>query len=395
MRTGAWFLAMAAFAGADDWTRWRGAGGDGISAETGWKAQSVAAPKIRWKATLGEGHSSVSVYAKRLYTMGNVKGSDVVYCLDAESGKEAWRFAYACPKGTYPGPRATPVLEGDSVYTLGREGQACCLDAATGKVKWQKSLEKDYKAAGPNWGMAGSPLIHGNNVIYNAGMSGLALDKATGAKVWESGAGPGGYAAPVAFTLKEKECLAIFGLQDLYVVEAATGKKLHSHPWVTKFDINAADPVHVGGKLLITSGYGHGAALLDLTAGSVRPAWENLELKGHFASPIHIDGHFYGVDGNTNDGKPQLRCLEAATGKVKWTERGNGFENLTAAAGKLIAIDKKGLLVVAEAVPTGYKEIAKGLVLTARAQNWTAPVLANGLIYCRNSDGLLVCVDVR
>jgi len=387
-----WLLLAFCVSWASDWSRWRGPDGNGISTEKEWKPQALAAGKIRWKASLGDGHSSVSVAGKRLYTMGNQGGNDIVYCLDAETGKEVWKHSYPCAPGNYEGTRATPVLDGEQVYTLSREGHAFCLEAQTGKVTWQKHLIQDYKAVNNTWGMAGSPLVLGNSVIYNARAAGLALDKMTGAKLWESGGGQSGYASPVHFTHKGKECVALFSFKDVVVVDAQTGAKLYSHPWETQYDVNAADPVYFDGKLFITSGYERGCALLDLSGDRVKVAWESKEMRGHFASPIYLDGHLYGVDGQTGNG--QLRCLDTQRGQIKWTQRG-GYENLMMAAGKLLVIDKHGVLTVAEASPKGFKEIARATVLGSRVHNWAAPVLANGLIYCRDSKGELVCVDVH
>ncbi|HZE99124.1 MAG TPA: PQQ-binding-like beta-propeller repeat protein [Planctomycetota bacterium] len=377
---------------ASDWARWRGPEGTGISSEKGWKPQALAAGKIKWKASLGKGHSCLSVAGNRLYTMGNPGGSDIVYCLDSETGKEIWKHSYPCDQGNFEGPRSTPVVDGDCVYSLSREGHAFCLEAATGKVKWQKNLIKDFGAANITWGFASSPVIVDKAVVYNARASGLALDKLTGEKIWESGGGQSGYASAVRFSLKGKDSLAFFSFKDVIVVDALTGEKQMSHPWQTQYDVNAADPVFFDGKLFITSGYEHGCTLLDLSGKNVKQVWENQNLRGHFASPIYLDGHLYGVDGNTGQG--QLRCLEAKSGKVKWTHKG-GFENLMIASGMILAIDKNGTLVTGDANPNVFKEAAKATVLNAKAKNWTAPVLANGFIYCRNSDGDLVCVDVH
>jgi outer membrane protein assembly factor BamB len=385
------FLALCG-SDASDWSRWRGPDGTGISGESEWKPQALVAPKVKWKTNVGVGHSAVCVAGKALYTMGNVAEKDIIYCFDAETGKETWRFPYACAAGNYKGTRATPVLDGDLLYTLGRDGDAHCLEAKTGKVKWQTNLMKQHGSGAGTWGMAGSPLILGTMVVYNARAAGLALDKATGKKVWETGGGPCGYALPVAFKNGAKEFVAVFGSQEVTISDAMTGKKVFSHPWKTQYDVNAADPVFFDGKLFITSGYEHGCALLDLSGKSLKEIWQNQNMRGHFASPIHLDGHLYGVDGNTGTG--QLKCLDAKTGQVKWSQAG-GYENLMIAAGKIIAIDKKGELVVGEASPAGFKEIARGSVLNGQTTNWTAPVLANGLIYCRNSDGDLVCIDVH
>ncbi len=386
-------IATLCRADASDWARWRGPDGNGISAEKDWKPEALAgSPKIKWKASLGVGHSSVSVAGKALFTMGNQGGKDIIYCLDPETGKEIWRFGYPCQPGDYSGPRSTPVFDGGLVYTLSRDGEAYCLDAKTGRARWQANLSRQHGATRIQWGMAGSPLVFGNIVIYNARAGGLALEKTTGRKVWAGLAGGCGYASPVLFKLKGADCVALFSAEELLVADAKTGRKLHSYSWQTQYDVNAADPAYFDGKLFITSGYDRGCTLIDLAGPQPQGLWENRNLRCHFSSPIYLDGHIYGVDGNTGSG--QLKCLEAKTGDVKWSQ-GGGFENLTVAGGRILAIDSRGVLSVAEASPSGYKEIARASVLSGRAKNWTAPVLANGLIYCRNGDGELVCLDVR
>jgi outer membrane protein assembly factor BamB len=386
-------LAPILSAQASDWSRWRGPDANGISAESDWRPQALtSAPKLKWKTNLGVGHSSVSIAGKRLYTMGNVGGSDTVYCFDSETGKLLWRFPYACPAGNFSGPRATPTLDGVLLYTLSRKGDALCLDAETGKPKWAKDLIREFKAQPTDYGLCGSPLIVGDLVIYNALENGVALNKLTGEKVWVSSEGPGGYATPVPFKSQGNDRVAIFSAKNLHIVDPATGKKLQSHSWQTQFDGNAADPVFFDDKLFITSAWERGCALLDVSGGAARVLWENKNLRGHLSSPIYLDGYFYGIDDNTPNG--QLRCLDAKTGDVKWSQKGM-FESMSIAGGRILALDKKGLLVIAEASPKEYKELARAAILNSKARNWTAPVLANGFVYCRNGDGDLVCLDLR
>jgi outer membrane protein assembly factor BamB len=379
--------------GGTDWPRWRGPDGNGISKETEWRPQAlVPAPKVLWRNTVGVGHSSLIITGGRLYTMGNQGARDFVYCLDPEKGKLIWQFSYPCPAGNFPGPRATPALDGGFLYTLSRNGHAFCLEADTGKVKWAKDLIKDFGAKNTDYGITGSPLVVGDAVVYNASASGIALQKSTGEKVWASASELCAFASPVPVTYRSKDCAAVFSAGGLFIVDVRTGDRLTSYSWRTSFDGNAADPLRVDGKLFITSAWEHGCALLELREGGLSPVWENKNLRGHLASPIYLDGHIYGIDDNTPNG--QLRCLEAATGQLKWAQKG-GFENLMIAAGKILAIDKKGFLIVAEAAPAAYKEIARAAVLGNKAKNWTAPVLAGGLLYCRNGDGDLVCLDLR
>ena len=375
-----------------DWTRWRGPENNGISRETEWRPEALTRPKIRWRTNVGTGLSCVSVAGDRLYTVGNHGGRDLVSCLDTKTAKPIWRYAYRCSAGNFYGPRATPTLDGGLLYTLSRNGHAFCFEAETGKVRWQKDLIREFGAKNTDYGITGSPLIVDDAVFYNACVSGIALNKATGEKIWASGKGLCGFASPVQVTLGEKTCVGIFSAGGLFVVDAATGAQVYATAWKTPFDANAADPVFFDGKVFLTSGWERGCALIDLSGGRGRTLWENKNLRSQISSPIYFNDHLYGIDDNTPNG--QLRCLDARTGEGKWAKKG-GFASLVMAGGRLIALDKRGTLIVAEADPSGYKELARVTILTRTAKNWTAPVLANGFLYCRNGKGDLISLDVR
>jgi outer membrane protein assembly factor BamB len=383
-------LCLGSTAFGADWPKWRGPDGTGISAETDWKPESLKGnPKIAWKTDVGAGYSAVSVKGGMVYTMGFKADKDTVHCLKEADGSKVWSHSYPAKAGSYPGPRCSPVLEGSLVWTISRFGDVFCLDAASGQVKWQKKLA-DFGVKIPRWGISCSPLIEGNTVVFNAGGTGVALDKNTGRKVWASG-GLGGYATPVAFNLGSRRCLAIFSRKSLVVVDAAGGAKLASHPWQTSYDVNAADPIFSGGKMFISSGYNRGCALLDLTSGKPREVWGGKSMSNHFGTCVLIGGHLYGVTGNT--GKGSLKCLEFATGKEKWSQK-TGFGAWTAAGDKLIVLTERGQLLVAKADPGGYQEIARCTAMKTSGKCWTMPVLAGGKIYCRDSKGQLVCLDV-
>jgi len=221
-----------------------------------------------------------------------------------------------------------------------------------------------------DYGITGSPLIVGDAVLYNACAKGVALQRATGEKIWASAAGTSGFASPVAVG----PSVALFTASSLSILDPATGRETASFGWQTSFDCNAADPVAFDGQLFITSGWDKGCALLKLDGGRLSEVWRNTELRSQIASPVYLDGHLYGIDDNTPNG--QLKCLEAKTGKVKWARKG-GFGNLLAAGGRLLSIDKMGALVVVAADPSGYKELARVPVLGSKAKNWIAPVLAS------------------
>lgn len=375
---------------AADWPQWRGPDRNGISKETGWLAPGAAAKQV-WKAEVGAGYSSVSVSDGKLYTMGNKDGQDSVLCLNATDGKELWRHSYPCKAGSYSGPRCTPTVENGKVYTLSREGLLLCFAAQDGAVKWERNLAATLHASAPNWGFAGSPLVQGDLVIVNVGDSGTALNKETGEPVWNSSGGGASYATPVPFAKADKPAVALFVQKAVVGVEAASGKKLWEYPWSTSYDVNAPDPIVIGDKVFITSGYGRGAALLDVSGAQPKVEWENKNLASHFSSVVLFKDCLYGITGNAGGG--ELRCVELASGKVNWSNKETGFGSLIMADGKLIVLNEKGTLFVFELNPDGCGELWKGTVLGPTC--WTPPVLCNGLIYCRNEKGTLVAVDLR
>ena len=378
-------LLVLALLAQTDWPRWRGPGNNGATAET-LNPQTLARPKLAFRAALGEGLSSLAIVGGRLYTMGNQGGQDVVSCLDAKTGKPVWRHVYKAAAGSFFGPRATPTVHEGRVYTLSRHGQAFALDAATGEVKWQTDLVRQFGAKVGDYGITGSPLVVDDALIFNACTKGLALNLQTGEKLWASAGGTSGFASPVAV----EGAVALFTASSLSLLDPLTGKETGAFAWQTSFDANAADPLSFDGQLFISSGWDKGCALLKVAGGRMSTVWQNAELRSQLASPVHLDGHLYGIDDNTPNG--QLKCLDAKTGKAKWSVKG-GFGNLLLAGGHLLSIDKAGVLWVVEAAPV-YKELARAPVLGRQAKNWLAPVLCDGLLYCRDSEGLLVALDL-
>lgn len=395
MRTWQWMAAVgigvAAIrsAGAADWPQWRGPDRNGISEEKGWFTAG-AQPRTVWEAAVGAGYSSMAVQGGRLYTMGNRDNSDGVVCLDAAKGAEVWKYAYPCPGADYPGPRATPTLDGARLYTLGRQGLLLCLNATNGEVIWKRDLKADPGLQAPRWGFASSPLVMGSSVIINAGSHGMAFDKDKGTTLWESGKEGAGYAAAVPVNRNGKALLLLFAAKSIVAVEPTAGKVLWEHPWTTSYDVNAADPVAWDDKVLVTSGYGRGGALLEYGDGGVKVIWENKALASHFASPVLWKGSLYGVTGNVGGGA--ACCLDPASGEAKWTQRETGLCALTLVDGKLVLLNEKGTLLVAEAVPDAYRQLFTGKVLDGTC--WTAPVVAGGLVYVRNDKGRLLALDL-
>ncbi len=390
----AWIGATAVV--ADDWAQWRGPQRNGISAEKGWKDTWPAeGPKVAWKAQVGMGYSSFVVAQGRVFTMGHAAEKDSVFCLDAATGKELWRHSFPAELGDRyfdGGTTGTPTVAGDRLYVLNRWGDAFCLGASDGKVVWHRQVEKESGAKIPEWGFSGAPVVSEDRVWLNVGEAGLALDAKTGAVVWKTSTKSTGYSTPY-FLGTGKDALMIVGSAEAYVaVRPGDGSEAWRVRWLTEYGVNAADPIIDGDRMFISSGYGKGGALFKLGGAEPEMLWRTKALRTQMNAAVLYQGHLYGVDGNTTD-KASLKCVEFATGKEKWSQAGFGTGGVTLVDGRLVGLGGTGELVVAPATPEGFKPTARAQVIGGKT--WTAPVFSGGQIYCRNSRGDVVVLDVR
>ncbi|MEJ2701713.1 MAG: PQQ-binding-like beta-propeller repeat protein [Sedimentisphaerales bacterium] len=388
-------LGMSASTNAADWPNYRGPNYDGVSSETGWSTTWPASgPKIPWERQIGIGFASMSVSNERVYATGNVDDHDIVYCLDANTGKEIWKTSYPCPlfnKNHEGGPCATPTVEGDAVYTLSKNGDAIRFNAATGNIIWHTKLVKDLGFKLPTWFLSSSALLVNDVVILNVGSYGVGLNKANGSVVWQNGKGVPGYASGVPWMLDGQKCVAMAVSVEVAGLNPATGKLMWKFPWKTSYAINAADTIVSDDTVFISSGYNRGCGLYKINGSSVTEVWQNKNMRNHINCSVLWQGHIYGFDGQVGGGG-KLACIDFKTGQKVWSQGGLGTGSLMIADGKLIILGESGKLAIAEASPEGYKELASAQILKGKC--WTVPVLANGKIYARNAAGHLVCVDV-
>lgn len=380
---------------ADDWPRFRGPHMNGISLEKGLNWQWPAnGPKQLWKASVGQGFSSVAVGGNKLLTIGSEGDTATVYCLDASTGKELWKKSYPeplNPKYYEGGTSSTPTIESEMAYVLGRQGDVFALWLNTGAVQWHRNIAQEIGAKVPEWGFAGSPLVEGRSLILNLGSAGVGVNKLNGKIMWASTNGMAGYASPIPFNPSQNRPGLIFSQKQLVAVDMKNGKELWSFPFETDYDINVADPIIYGSRIFLSS-HSKNGLLLKILDGKPEVVWHSTDTKVHINAGVVLHDYLYVFNGPA--GKPgDLRCLDLRNGEVKWKQDGLGVGSLTAADGKLVVLSEKGELIAAEPSAEGFKPIARAQVLGGKC--WTAPVVANGRIYCRNAKGDLVCVDVN
>lgn len=400
-------IALATFAAsvgllvttrADDWPQWRGPSRNGISRESGWlDTWPKDGPPIAWKATVGLGFTSVVVSNGRAVTVGHAaEDKDTVFCFDALSGKEIWKHSYPAELGDKffdGGTTGTATFDGDKLYWLSRWGDLFCFEAATGKIVWNRQIQKEAEVKVPMWGFTGAATVLGDMLILNAGEAGMAVDKKSGKTIWQSANKEAGYSTPLPIQRGGKTEIWLSNGTAYLGVDPTNGKELWRMKWLTQYGVNAADPISVGENIFISTGYGKGAALFK-PHGETEPTvlWKSKVLRTQLSPGVLVGKYIYGVDGDTTE-KAALKCIEAESGVEKWAFPNFGNGGLTVADDKIIALNGTGELMIAPVSPEAFKPISRAQVLGGKT--WTVPVLANGLVYCRNSRGDIVAVDLR
>jgi outer membrane protein assembly factor BamB len=419
LRTAA-FAGLALFAvstaGADDWPQWGGPQRDIV-----WRAKGIVKtlptkgllPRV-WSTPIGEGYSGPAVADGRVFVMDRLKSESVerVLCLDAANGNILWKYAYRARYTVQydAGPRMTPLVDGDKVYTIGAQGHMFCLTADSGEVVWKKNFVDDYQTRIPQWGMVASPLVDGNQIITLVGGEDNALvvsfDKSTGAELWRAleDTEPG-YAPPMLFTFDGVPQVIVWHPHAVSSLNPANGELYWEIPFEVNANLCVPAPRQIGNRLFLTSFY-NGSRMIEVGPGgkSAKIVW-----KGNSNSEVRTDGlhsimptpwvnetNIYGICSYG-----QLRCLDAKTGKRLWetwaaTGEGrwwNAF--LIPHEDRFFIHNEQGDLIIAELSPAGYKELSRAkLIAPTREVNgrmtvWSHPAFAMQSVFARNDKEII------
>lgn len=388
-------ITCAAAAMAADWPNLLGPTRNSLSPETGLnKDWGTKPPAMLWKVALSDGgYSGPSCAENKVFIIDHQGATDIVRAFDVNSGKEVWSYSYPdADKSNYGFSRATPTYAAGKLYTLSRLGTLNCLSSTDGKLLWSRNILADFAGQKPGWDYSGSVLIDGDRAIVDTGGKNgnvACLDKDTGATIWAGGNGDvAGYCTPVVATILGVKQYIVTGGTSVVSVAADTGKLLWTVPWKNKCLVNASQPIVEDNYVFITSGYNIGCATYEITAQGAVQRWANGDISAHFSSPVFYNGFIY------SDSDPgNLVCMNPQDGSVIWTQPGFEKGGLIIADGTIIMFDgKNGNLVMAAAVPDGYKEL--GRIQPLGGQSWTAPILCNGKLIIRNTT-TLACLDLK
>ncbi len=386
-----------------DWPQWQGRDRTAVSRETGLLADwPKGSPPLAWKITgLGDGYSTPTVAAGRIFSMGNREKTEYVMAFAEDDGRELWAAEVGSVRanvGGYPGPRCSPTVDGDRVYALGLNGDLLCLEAATGKEVWRKDLRKDFHGQVGGWGYSESPLIDGDRLLCTPGGKSatlVALHKKTGEVVWKGvvpKGDPAHYASIIAAEVDGRRQYIQF-LSGGVVGLSGDGAFLWRYDHPHNGTANCSTAVFHDNCVFAASGYGTGGGLARLTSDGDKVTAEEVyftrNMKNHHGGMVLLGDYLYGSD------EGRLTCLEFKTGKVQWAEGKAGKGSIACADGRLYYRNEDGPVVLVEVNPEKYVEHGR-FTPPARTGRpaWPHPVIANGKLYIRDQD-LLFCYDVK
>jgi len=380
--------AAISLPGAADYPQFLGPGRNatlpGPALARDWEAQS---PKEIWRRPVGAGWSGFAVRGDLAVTQEQHGDEERVVAYDLATGEIRWSHA---DEGRYDstiagvGPRATPTIDDGKVYTHGSLGRLNALDLETGEVLWSHDVPGELEAPDPQWGRSASPLVTDGLVIVTAGGDDhllAAYDAETGELVWTGGDDQVGYASPFVTTLDGERQIVLLNHASVTGHDPETGEVLWSYPWSAE-QPNVAQPVPLeGDRLLVSSGYGVGAELLEIEhdeEGVLRPTrvWKSPRLKAKFTNVVVHEGHVYGLD----DGV--LVCLDPDTGERCWKRGRYGHGQVILVGDLLLVQTEKGDVALVEPNPDELRELARLPALDSKT--WNSPTLAGRYLLVRN-----------
>jgi outer membrane protein assembly factor BamB len=425
-----------------DWPRFLGPTGDSKSPERGilkqWPEQG---PRLVWQLRLAMGYCMPAISRGRLFVFDRTVHDARLRCLESETGKPIWEFTYPTDyQDMYDydgGPRASPIVDDDRVYIFGPDGMLNCLSVLDGKRLWNVDTAKQFHVVQNFFGVGSTPAIEGNLLIVQIGGSPasadpdtapridqakgdgsdvVALDKRTGEVKYRFSDELASYSSPVLATIGGRRWCFVFSRGGLIGFDPLTGKQDFHYPWRAKLleSVNASSPVVVGDTVFISECYQVGSSLLRVHPGGYDVVWrdppgirDEKAMKLHWNTPVCVDGFLYGSSGRQPD-SADLRCIEFATGKVKWSEPDLTRTSLLYVDGHFVCLTEAGQLLLVRVNPEKFDPVAKAVLMTKDEPIggvdfpdrklltypcWAAPILSHGLLYVRGKDRL-ACVEL-
>lgn len=435
-----WLILSSPVCLADDWPQWLG-----VTRRPVWNEDRIVesfpegGPPLRWKSKLGGGYSGPAVADGRVFVMDRseasedlqsgkllhegeapknynfvrrlLPGNERVLCLRETDGKQLWTHTYDCPYTSVAmyaiGPRCTPTVDGDRVYTLGAEGDLFCLSVLDGSVVWHRNFVNDFEIEIPEWGIAAHPLVDGDNLICMVGGDGttcMAFNKHTGKEVWRSlSAAQPGYCPPMIYEFGGLRQVITWDSDAVSALNPATGEVYWRVSYAPTYAMSIGAPQREGNSLFVMAFNRKSATIRVADDGkSAKIVWQQGGAKrgvdGVLNTAVLDDGHIYACG---NGGR--YICAELATGNRLWESFVPSTGKRPGAWANVFTIQHRdryflandlGDLIIAKLSPAGYEEISRAHLIdpthdvSNRKLVWSHPAFANRSVYLRNDKEL-------
>jgi outer membrane protein assembly factor BamB len=373
-----------------EWPGFRGAERDGIVRGVRIQTDWSATPPLRmWHRPIGPGWSSFAIRGDLLYTQEQRGEEEIVSCYRVGTGEPVWRHSDGVrfwESNGGAGPRATPTLENDRLYTFGATGILNALDAASGAVVWSRNVASDSATEVPMWGFASSPLIVDSVVVVAASGKLVGYGLADGNLRWTRPTHGGSYSSPHRATIEGVPQILLLSAAGVTSVAPASGAVLWESRWPG--DVTIVQPAVISdGDFLVTTAVSTGGVGTRRIAVAHRPdgwnvqeRWTSNGLKPYFNDFVIHKGHAFGFDGSI------LACIDLQDGKRKWKggRYGNGQLVLLPEQDLLLVVSEEGELALVKATPDGFTEVARSPAIEGKT--WNHPALVGNVLLVRNGE---------
>ncbi len=377
-----------------DWPQFLGPNRDSTTKEI--VSPWTGTPKVLWKKPVGEAHASPVIVDGIVYYFVKPAGknADALLAFDAKTGDLKWNKEYEREEYKPPfgeGPRSTPAVAKGKIFTLGSTGILAAWDAATGKILWKTNVLKQFNSKNLFFGISTSPTVVGDSVIIMVGGKGhgiVAFDTNSGEVQWKTTDDPASYSTPLVFGEMGKERIIFLTGANLLELNSK-GQQQWSYGFKDLLNESSTAPVKAG-EWIIGSSVTAGSVALKFTEkdGKLTPekVWSKPKLTCYFSTPVVVGKYMYMINGAATLVNPTvtLRCVEIATGEVKWEKSKVGrYHAAIVRTGddKLLMLDDNGYLTLFESNPEAYKELARSRVC---GLTWAHPALVDGVVYLRD-----------
>jgi outer membrane protein assembly factor BamB len=388
---------LFSFVLGEDFSQWRGPHRDGKYPDKNLlKEWPVGGPPLIWSVdNLGAGHSSVALANKHVYVTGMPGNTGVLYAFNLD-GVLQWKKSYGIEwTRNYPGTRSTPTVIGDHLYVMSGLGRVVCLNALSGKEIWAVELFKRFSAENIEWGLAESVLIDGNHVFCTPGgprANVVALNRFNGKSIWTSvGYGePAAYCSPQLVEHYDARLIVTMTAESIIALDANDGTPYWRAPQYQEYKIHANTPLYHDGKIFFASASNRnsGSVLLELSQDGkdAKKIWRNEGFDNLMGGNILLDGYIYGSRYHRNE----WYCLDWRNGESQYvfTDLDGGV--VIWADGLFYCYSRAGEMALVKADSEEFKIVSSFKIRRGTGQHWAHPVIAEGRLYIRHGDALMV-----